>query len=163
MQTIPYRCFFPLSLLFTTLASFSTDPTMERCPPAALGFHYSYNQSSYQEDNFLLITPEKSVVGLVCVTCSPLPIIFTCRAQSMVWPAYTMCPSCRGSTGSFIYLSIYFLSFLAIFWAASVAYGGSQARGQIRAVAASLRQSNSNTRSEPRLRPTPQLTAMPDP
>ena len=51
----------------------------------------------------------------------------------------------------------------AISWAAPMAYGGSQARGQIGAVAASLRQSHSNVGSEPHLRPTPQLTAMPDP
>ena len=44
-----------------------------------------------------------------------------------------------------------------------MAYGGSQARGLIGAVAASLHQSHSNAASELRLRPTPQLTAMPDP
>ena len=40
-------------------------------------------------------------------------------------------------------------------------YGGSQARGLIRAIAASLRHSKEG--SEPRLRTTPQLTAVPDP
>ena len=44
-----------------------------------------------------------------------------------------------------------------------MAYGGSQARGRIGAVAASLRQSHSNAESEPHLQPTPQLTATPDP
>ena len=53
--------------------------------------------------------------------------------------------------------------FLAIFWAAPAAYGGSQARGLIGAVAAHLRQSHSNGESEPHLQPTPQLTATPDP
>ena len=51
---------------------------------------------------------------------------------------------------------------VAISWAAPAAYGGSQARGRIRAVATGLRQSRSNTGSEPSLQPTPQLTAMPD-
>ena len=51
----------------------------------------------------------------------------------------------------------------AISWAALAAYGGSQARGLIGAVSAGLRQSHSNVGSEPRLQPTPQLTAMPDP
>ena len=37
------------------------------------------------------------------------------------------------------------------------------ARGQIGAIATGLRQSHSNTGSEPRLQPTPQLTATPDP
>ena len=65
-------------------------------------------------------------------------------------------------------LSAIFFYFLFIFclfaisWAASMAYGGSQARGLIGAVAASPCQSHSNARSDPRLRPTPQLTATPD-
>ena len=62
--------------------------------------------------------------------------------------------------------SFFFFNFFCLFaisWAALTAYGGSQARGQIAAVAAGLRQSHSNTGSEPRLQPTPQLTAMPGP
>ena len=51
---------------------------------------------------------------------------------------------------------------VAISWAAQAAYGGSQARGPIGAVATGLRQSHSNAGSEPRLQPTPQLTATPD-
>ena len=55
-----------------------------------------------------------------------------------------------------------FFCLFAISWAALTAYGGSQARGRIGAIAASLRQSHSNAGSEPGLRPTPQLTATPD-
>ena len=62
----------------------------------------------------------------------------------------------------FIYLFIYFCLF-AFSRAAPTAYGGSQARGLMGAVAAGLRQSHSNSESEPCLQPTPQLTAMPDP
>ena len=47
--------------------------------------------------------------------------------------------------------------------AAPKAYGGSQARGWIGARAAGLQHSQSNSGSKPRLGPTPQLTAMPDP
>ena len=47
--------------------------------------------------------------------------------------------------------------------AAPQAYRGSQARGLIRAVAASLHQGHSNSGSELRLHPTPQLTATLDP
>ena len=43
-----------------------------------------------------------------------------------------------------------------------MAYGGSQARGPIGAVAASLGHSPSNLESEPCLQPSPQLTATPD-
>ena len=55
-----------------------------------------------------------------------------------------------------------FFCLFAISWAAPAAYGGSQARGRIRAVATSLRQSHSNGGSELHLQPTPQLTAVPD-
>ena len=43
------------------------------------------------------------------------------------------------------------------------AYGSSQARGQIGAVAAGLHHSHSNIRPESPLSPTPQLTGTPDP
>ena len=56
-----------------------------------------------------------------------------------------------------------FLFFLSFSRAAPTAYGGSQARGLIGDVAAGLCHSDSNTRSEPCLLLTPQLTAMPDP
>ena len=64
------------------------------------------------------------------------------------------------------------LEFLASFFgvrlfvfsrAALAAYGGSQARGLIGAVAAGPRQSHSNWGSEPHLRPTTQLRATLDP
>jgi len=57
----------------------------------------------------------------------------------------------------------FFFGLFAISWAAPAAYGGSQARGPIGAVATGLRQSHSHAGSEPRLQPTPQLMAMPDP
>ena len=68
----------------------------------------------------------------------------------------------------FFFLSFCLLSFVvvvvvvAISWAAPAAYGGSQARGPTGAIATGLRQSHSNSGSEPRLQPTPQLTATPD-
>jgi len=63
-------------------------------------------------------------------------------------------------------IDIFFLSFFFLFaisWAAPSAYGSSQARGPIGAVAAGLRQSHNNTGSEPRLQPIPQLMATLDP
>ena len=53
--------------------------------------------------------------------------------------------------------------FFCLFRAVPAAYGGSQARGRIGAIATGLRHSHSNTRSEPCLRPIAQLMAMPDP
>ena len=60
-------------------------------------------------------------------------------------------------------LKIFFLVFLPFSWAAPTAYGGFQGRGLIGVVAAGLHHSHSNMGSELRLRPTPQLTATPDP
>ena len=56
-----------------------------------------------------------------------------------------------------------FCLFVLLFSDALAAYGDSQARGPIRAIATSLHQSHSNAGSEPHLQPTPQLTATPDP
>ena len=66
-------------------------------------------------------------------------------------------PGPDGFTGEF-----FFFVFLLFLWAAPVAYGDSQARGRIGAIATSLCQSHSNVGSEPRLQPTPQLMATPD-
>ena len=55
-------------------------------------------------------------------------------------------------------LIFFFFFFLFLFRAATVAYGGYQARGQIGAVAAGLYHSHSNARSEQHLQPIPQLT-----
>ena len=49
--------------------------------------------------------------------------------------------------------------FVCFFRATPAAYGSSQARGPIRAAAASLRHSHSNTGAEANLPPPPQLTA----
>ena len=57
----------------------------------------------------------------------------------------------------------FFFCLFAISLAALAAYGGSQARGLIGAVATGLHQSHSNARSEPSLQPTPQLMATPGP
>ena len=60
-------------------------------------------------------------------------------------------------------MNIYlFICLFAISWADPSAYGGSQARGLIRTAATGPCQSHSNAGSQPRLQPTPQLTATPD-
>ena len=57
----------------------------------------------------------------------------------------------------------FFFGLFAISQAAPMAYGGSQARDRMGAVAIGLHQGHSNVGSEPRLQPTPLLTATPDP
>ena len=59
--------------------------------------------------------------------------------------------------------SFFFFLIFAFFRASPVVHADSQARGPIGAAAVSLRHSHSNTRSEPYLWLTPQLTAMLDP
>ena len=61
------------------------------------------------------------------------------------------------------YIDFEYIYTFCLFTAAPTAYGGSWARGQIEAVAASPCHSRSNTGSEPCLQPTPQLMAMRDP
>ena len=73
-----------------------------------------------------------------------------------------------GRVVSVCFLFLFFLSFFFFFFrAAPVAYGGSQARGQIGTAAGSLyhshSHSHSHTGSERHLLPTPQLAAMLDP
>ena len=70
-----------------------------------------------------------------------------------------------GKLLNFGYFGFFFLfgfSFL-LFRAAPAAYGGSQARGPIGTTAAGLHHSHRNMGSKPRLQPTPQLMATPDP
>ena len=65
-------------------------------------------------------------------------------------------------TSMYHFISMYTFFFLCLF-VFSTAYGGSQARGLIGAVATGLCQSHNNTGSEPCPQPTPQPTATPDP
>ena len=65
--------------------------------------------------------------------------------------------------GPLLQSSFFFFCLFVFSGATPVAYGGSHARGPIGAVVASLHHSHSKARSEPRLRPTPQLMATPDP
>ena len=81
-----------------------------------------------------------------------------------IWLSYFV--SCLGRSQvinlKFIYLFIYCCLF-AFSRAAPLAYGGSQARGSIGAIATVLHHSHNNTGSELHLRPTPQLTTTRDP
>ena len=72
-------------------------------------------------------------------------------------------PNSRALTGVVLGLSWSPLVFFLFCQATAAAYGGSQARGRIGAVAASLYHNHSNVGPRLCLWPTPQLTATPDP
>ena len=65
--------------------------------------------------------------------------------------------------GILLSYSFFFFFLFAFSRGAPAAYGDSQARGRIRAIATGLRQSHSKVGSKPLLQPPPQLTATPDP
>ena len=74
-------------------------------------------------------------------------------------PALTVIGSVTGGKVLKPHIFFLFLSFFPIYWFicfpyVPTAYGGSQARGRIRATAARLHHSHSNARSKPRLWPT---------
>ena len=94
-----------------------------------------------------------SIVYTVCVYVNPNPLVYP--------PPPIKFPLWKPKIW-FQNLFFFFCLFFAISRAAPAAYGGSQARGRIGAVATGLRQSQSNAGSEPRLQPTPQLMAAPD-
>ena len=100
-------------------------------------------------------TPEPS--GLVCYCLLP-----SSRNAMSPEPFLTglSTPSAKESL-TLSYKNQHIFSF-GLFRAASTAYGGSQARSLIRAVAAGLHHSRSNARSELCPQPTPQFTATPD-
>ena len=93
--------------------------------------------------------------------------VWDCMCVTVTWPSQNQCwvPPSQGLEGflkpALIQCTVDFFVFL--FRAAPVAYGCSQARGPIGTVASGLCHSHSNLGSMPRLRPTPQLTATPDP
>ena len=68
-----------------------------------------------------------------------------------------------GSKKSLSHTHTYTHFFFELFRGEPLAYGSSQARGQIGALAVSLHHSHSNVGSEPCLGLTPQLMVMPNP
>ena len=106
---------------------------------AVLGLQQNWGEK-YREKTWLL----KELSTIKCGECCPIAMIKIGAA--------------KGENNQFFFFLVF-----CLFRAAPTAYRGSQARGLIGATAAGHSHSHSNTRSEPCLRPTPQLTAMPDP
>ena len=103
------------------------------------------------------------VVGLTA-TLAPFPSVpagLSSATTAVIQDSYVWGPSL---SWLWTFLSFFKIIFIFLFFRAPpLAYGGSQARGGIGTVAASLCHSHSNAKSEPHLSPTPQLMAMLDP
>ena len=99
-------------------------------------------------------------VGLLpaqLATCWPLPtrpLVFCQYEQVILTKTWFSLPA------KYRYEGLLLFSFFCLYRAA---YGGSQARGPSRVVATGLHHSHGNMGSKPRMQPTAQLTAMPDP
>ena len=92
---------------------------------------------------------------------------FSCtphRPTISPWSCYIISPLKAPNICLGLYFNRHFTLFVfCLFKAAPMAYGSFQARVLIRATVARLGHSHINARSEVRLQPIPQVTAMPDP
>ena len=100
-------------------------------------------------DPFSLYNPNVMIANIFCslILSQPQCSVLFINIQIILQNSY--CP--------FLFLNFLF------FRAAPTACESSQARGRIGAVATDLHGSHSNSGSEPKLQPTPQRTATPDP
>ena len=130
-----------------------THPSLEYCK-CVLHFFPTWIIAVEKSDDNLIVL---EVTWLLLLGASNFTIIL-----SFCW--WFWVEILKGYALSLCGFKYYFYLFIfCILRAAPEAYGGSQDRGLIRAVAASLRQSHRHVGSKLRLRPTAQLTATPDP
>ena len=134
LQVASLRCRYPDTSLHVELADHCDDFFNIRS-----NFPYSQHNSASQ----ICLVNDICFGLLTWLEASVTTLSFHCNLNS---------PNC-GDKAEILF-------FFFFFRAASTTYGDSQARGLIRGVAAGLR--HSHARSEPNLRPTPQLGATPD-
>ena len=90
--------------------------------------------------------------------------LFSCWTQHLFASSSEKILAVKGSSLGFLSaLEFCVVCAFGLFRAIPAAYGNSQTRVRIVAIAASLHHSHNNARSKPHLRPTPQLRATPDP
>ena len=102
---------------------------------------------------FCILTPSTSVSWLGCCSSVLRDVIIGRNGIKETWVCSVL----------FLFSFFFFFFFFYLFRATPVAYGGSQGRGRIGAVAAGLHHSHINTGSEPHLGHTPWLLVVPDP
>ena len=99
------------------------------------------------------------VIRFIAVICLPA-LIESHRKRTSLLHLFPATPPPKEARKGDLIFSFFFFG---LFRPATAAHGGSKAKGQIGATAASLHHSHSNTRPKLSLWPTPQFMAMPDP
>ena len=159
---------FPFSFVWNTSVSGQPQPFIERQKRIVIKEDEFWNQILGKLTSLSFTFLTYKLVSWYCLSCS---IILKTRRNDICkllqfllrfLLSLVICIWWKSLTSNFLLFHPFFFSFF-LFRAAPVAYGGSQARGQIGVVAASLCHTHSNTGSEVHLWPTPQLTPMPDP
>ena len=134
--------------------------TATRDPSHVCDLHHSSRQRR-------ILNPLNEARDWTCILMGTSRIHFCCTTMGTPFLFFffffrDVCLACHSNTSlcglHFIY---FFCLFFFFFRVISVAYGSSQDRGWIGAVAASLHHSNAG--SEPSLGPIPQITTTPDP
>ena len=145
-------------------------PVLTRClyfPSSHFSWIYSHQAFAftippkYGKFSVLMLPEIWAAVVTVIISSFLIDLLYLVSGTSIFNVPLLSCgPHWRLSVLSSVFglLLCFFFFFFGLFRATPVASGGSQARGLIRAVAADLHHSHSNTGSEPCLWPTPQLT-----
>ena len=160
--------------------------SLSSSPPSCLPFYESYIHVDNPSNPWALssLTPmlPRMCSWATCCPCYALDLV-PCENNSTSGPSTLNTLSYwrtdlwlpRGWTGSlglvdanyyiyfFMFYFIYLFTYFLLFRATPTTYRSSQTGGQIGSTVAGLSYSHSNMGSKPHLRPTPQLTVMPDP
>ena len=116
-----------------------------------LGFFYVLPETECSALFFSYILPSNSIFSIHSSFSTRTPITYIISKM----------PN-KSEVGFFVVFLVFCFCFCFL-RAAPVAFGNSQARGQIGAVADGLYHTHSKARSEPFLQPTSKFTATPDP
>ena len=130
------------------------DRTCNLMVPSPIPFHWAMTGTPYIKSSWHLFYNWKFI---------PLETPITYFTQAYPQPLSTTNLFSESMNSGFYFIYLFVCLFIFLSEAAHMAYGCSQAKGPIGAIAASLHHSHSNARSKLHLPPTPQLKARPDP